>query len=278
MATNSLIGAGETLGDFLRDRRARLQPALGHIGRRRTPGLRREEVATRAGVSVTWYTWLEQGRGGPPSEDVLERLAGALELDPDSRELLFLLAQHRPPPLVATPLPAVPPALQNVLEAFATSPAIVKTPTWDIVAWNRAAAAVMTDWEHEPQEQRNLLRRLFLNPEVREILPDWEENARFVMAVFRIDVARAGGGPAADALLAELLETSADFSRLWADTDGRSHGTGFKRILHPEVGLITMEYSAFAVDGSEGLTMIVFNPASPDDARRVGAMVAAASG
>ena len=113
MTTNTLETSAPSLGSFLRDRRARLQPAPGVLGRRRTPGLRREEVAARANVSVTWYTWLEQGRGGPPSDDVLERLATALELDTDGREVLFLLAhtgrrrsRPRRPPLSTPPFGA----------------------------------------------------------------------------------------------------------------------------------------------------------------------------
>ncbi|MCY1020075.1 helix-turn-helix transcriptional regulator [Pyxidicoccus sp. MSG2] len=274
MTANSLPKPAVSLGSFLRERRSRLQPEPGSERRRRTPGLRREEVATRAGVSVTWYTWLEQGRGGPPSEEVLERLARALELDPASRELLFLIAQQRPPPLVPAPLPAVPAALQRVLDGLPTSPAIVKTPTWDIVAWNKAATAVLTDYAALPVQERNVLRRLFGNPASRASLPDWEDNARFAVAVFRIDVARAGGSAEADALTAELQATSADFRRLWADTDVQSHGVGVKRIRHPRAGLLHLEYSAFAVDGAEGLTMIVFTPASAADVRSVEAVLA----
>lgn len=277
MRVNTLAGPAETLGSFLRERRSRLKPESGGERRRRTPGLRREEVATRAGVSVTWYTWLEQGRGGPPSAEVLERLALSLELDPDNRELLFLLAQQRPPPLVSSALsavaPGLPPSLQRVLDGFPTSPAIVKNPTWDIVAWNMAAAAVLADYAALPIHERNVLRRLFGNPAARVSLPDWEENARFAIAVFRIDVARAGGSAEADALIDELQTTSADFRRLYADMEVRSHGVGVKRLTHPEAGLLTFEYSAFAVDGADGLTMIVFTPASSADAQRVEAVL-----
>src|SRR5580698_8236229 len=145
MTVNTLPDPVASLGSFLRDRRSRLQPGQDVRGRRRTPGLRREEVAMRASVSVTWYTWLEQGRGGPPSDEVLERLARALELDATGREILFLLGQQRPPPLSPSPPPAVTPALQRVLDAF-PNPAIVKTPTWDIVAWNEAARTVLGDY------------------------------------------------------------------------------------------------------------------------------------
>src|SRR5689334_13986605 len=139
MGTNTLAGSTLTLGGFLRDRRARLSPGPGRRSRRRTPGLRREEVATRAGVSVTWYTWLEQGRGGPPSDEVLERLARALELDASGREVLFLLAHHRPPPIEPAGPTSVPEALQRLIDALPTSPAFVRTMTWDVVAWNAAA-------------------------------------------------------------------------------------------------------------------------------------------
>jgi transcriptional regulator with XRE-family HTH domain len=270
---NILPAAALTLGGFLRDRRARLAPGPGAQSRRRTPGLRREEVATRAGVSVTWYTWLEQGRGGPPSDEVLERLARALELDAAGREVLFLLAQQRPPPLNAAPPSPVPPALQRVLDALATSPAVVKTPTWDIVAWNAAATAVLADYATLPIGERNVLRRLFGGPAARAALPDWEADARFAIAVFRVDVARAGGSPEAAALAAELQATSADFRRLWAENEVRSHWVGLKRLRHPLAGPLALECSAFAVDGADGLRMIVFTPTSAADARAIQALV-----
>src|SRR5258706_2224144 len=125
------------LGTYLKDRRTRLDPASFGFSmkRRRTPGLRREEVAQRANVSATWYTWLEQGRGGGPSADVLDRIARALMLTEVEREHLFLLGLGRPPEVRYQAAEGVTPRLQHVLDALETSPALVKTPTWDVVAW-----------------------------------------------------------------------------------------------------------------------------------------------
>jgi len=136
------------LGTYLKDRRSKLDPAAFGFSstRRRTPGLRREEVAQRANVSATWYTWLEQGRGGAPSADVVDRIARALMLTEVEREHLFLLALGRPPEVRYQAAEGVTPRLQRVLDALELSPAFVKTSTWDIVAWNRAAAgsAILT--------------------------------------------------------------------------------------------------------------------------------------
>src|ERR1700685_4781723 len=136
------------LGTYLRDRRSRLDPAaLGFpLTRRRTPGLRREEVAQRANVSATWYTWLEQGRGGAPSADVLERIARAMMLTDVEREHLFLLGLGRPPEVRYRKDEGVTPRLQRVLDALQPSPALIRTATWDIVAWNRAATVMLTDY------------------------------------------------------------------------------------------------------------------------------------
>jgi transcriptional regulator with XRE-family HTH domain len=266
MSTNTLPDPVLTLGSFLRDRRARQPPAPGAHSRRRTPGLRREEVATRANVSVTWYTWLEQGRGGPPSDEVLERLARALELDAAGREFMFLLAQQRPPPLQSTPAPSVSPALQRVLDGLTATPAIIKTPWWDIVAWNTAAAAVLSDYISQTPSERNLLRRLFATGSVRRSMPDWEADARYALAAFRVDAARAGDCDEAAALTAELQASSPDFRRMWADNETSSHYVGLKRIRRPKAGTITLEYQALSVDSAAGLSMIVFTPVTAADA------------
>jgi transcriptional regulator with XRE-family HTH domain len=267
MSTTTLPSPTLTLGGFLRDRRERLAPGPGRGSRRRTPGLRREEVATRAGVSVTWYTWLEQGRGGPPSDEVLERLARALELDASGREALFLLAHQRPPPLEPTSQVDVPASLQRLIDGLPLSPALVKTLTWDVVAWNAAAVTVLGDYGARPKRERNVLRYLFLDPVARAKLPDWESDARFVVAAFRMDTVRSGGSEEAAALAAEMREASADFRRFWADNEMRSHGVGRKRIKHPIAGWLTLEYSALSVDGANGLGLVVYTAATPEDAR-----------
>lgn len=178
-----------SLGEFLKSRRTRLDPAsFGFSGRRRTPGLRREEVAQRANISPTWYTWLEQGRGGAPSAEVLERICGALLLTDAEREHLFMLGLGRPPEVRYKLVDGVSPRLQRLLDSLVASPAIVKTPTWDVVAWNRAAAVVLTDYGTLPPGQRNILRFLFRHPAVRAKQHDWNAVARFVVGADRKSV------------------------------------------------------------------------------------------
>ena len=265
------------LGTFLRDRRSKLDPAAFGVSltRRRTPGLRREEVAQRANVSATWYTWLEQGRGGAPSADVLDRIARALMLTDVEREHLFLLGLGRPPEVRYQAAEGVTPRLQRVLDALELSPALVKTPTWDVVAWNRAAAAVLTDYGALPPEQRNILRLIFCDARVRAAQFDWESVARFVVAAFRADAARAGAADKVKALVDELCRLSPEFEAMWRDNDVRSYGEGVKRLNHPIAGPIAFEFSAFAVDGRPDLGMVIYNPATPADAERIRSLVEA---
>ncbi|WP_192254544.1 helix-turn-helix transcriptional regulator [Mesorhizobium silamurunense] len=273
--------ATSKLGNFLRDRRMRLDPvAFGFTtGRRRTQGLRREEVAQRANISPTWYTWLEQGRGGAPSADVLNRIATGLMLTEPEREHLFMLGLGRPPEVRYKSVDSVTPRLQRVLDALETSPAIIKTATWDVVAWNRAAAALLTDYSKLPREQRNILRLMFGNPRVRAAQDDWQGVARFVVGSFRADAARAGAGAEIAELVEELSRTSPEFEALWRDNDlVAAHGEGVKRLRHPEIGLIELEFSVFAVDGRPELGMVVYNPVNGSDAERIQSLIASRSG
>lgn len=262
--------AMRSLGDFLRARRMRLDPvAFGFIaGRRRTPGLRREEVAQLACISPTWYTWLEQGRGGAPSREVLNRIASGLRLTGPEREHLFILAFGHPPETCFTLSMDITPRLQRVLEAFSI-PALIKTITWDVIAWNRAAACVLTDYEQLPYSERNVLRRLFLDPEVRQRQGDWQAVARLVVSAFRADVARAGESAETASLIGELSRQSHEFDTLWRSNDVASHGEGVKRIHHPQAGTIELEFSTFMVEGRPDLAMLVFNPANEESRRKV---------
>ncbi|MBZ9849924.1 helix-turn-helix transcriptional regulator [Mesorhizobium sp. CA14] len=265
------------LGTFLRDRRMRLDPAAFGFatGRRRTQGLRREEVAQRANISPTWYTWLEQGRGGAPSADVLNRIATGLMLTEPEREHLFMLGLGRPPEVRYKSVDSVTPRLQRVLDALDPSPSIIKTATWDVVAWNRAAAAMLTDYSKLPREQRNILRLMFGNPRVRDAQDDWQSVARFVVGSFRADAVRAGAGAEVTELVEELSRTSPEFAALWRDNDVvTAHGEGVKRLRHPEIGLIELEFSVFAVDGRPELGMIVYNPVTQADAERIRSLIA----
>ncbi len=262
------------LGKYLKDRRARLDPAaFGFSGRRRTPGLRREEVAQRAKISPVWYTWLEQGRGGAPSPDVLNRIAGSLLLTDLEREHLFMLGLGRPPEVRYKPAEGVTPRLQRLLDSLEASPALIKTATWEVVAWNRAAAVVLTDYSKLPPGERNILRRIFLDPNVRAAQHDWEGLARFVVGAFRADAARAGAVSEVTQLVEELCRASPEFQALWNENDVRAHGEGVKRLNHPKLGPIDLEYSAFAVDGRPDLSMIVYNPVDPALAARIRAMI-----
>jgi transcriptional regulator with XRE-family HTH domain len=265
VSTETLLGA------YLRDRRAKLDPsAFGFPSeRRRTPGLRREEVAQRANISSTWYTWLEQGRGGAPSADVLERIARALMLTDVEREHLFLLGLGRPPEVRYRKDEGVTPRLQRVLDALEPSPALIRTATWDVLAWNRAATVVLTDYGSLPPKQRNILRFIFLDPSVRAAQYDWQSVARYVVGAFRVDAARAGAAAEVEPLVEELCRLSPEFKALWRDNDVQSHGEGVKRIRHPLLGPIAFEYSAFAVDGRPDLTMVVYSPTTLADAEKI---------
>jgi transcriptional regulator with XRE-family HTH domain len=264
------------LGAWLRTRRAKLDPAAFGLPakRRRTPGLRREEVAQRANISPTWYTWLEQGRGGAPSADVLDRIARALMLTDVEREHLFLLGLGRPPEARYRKADDVTPRLQRVLDALEPTPALIRNAIWDVMAWNRAATVMLTDYGALAPEQRNVLRFIFLDPRVRAAQYDWESVARFVVGAFRVDAARAGAAGEVKPLVDELCRASPEFKAMWDDNDVQAaHHETVKRIRHPVLGPVAFEHSAFAVDGRPDLTMVVYNPATREDAEKISSLI-----
>jgi hypothetical protein len=169
----------------------------------------------------------------------------------------------------------VTPRLQRVLDALAFSPALVKTMTWDVVAWNRAAAVVLTDYGALASEQRNVLRLIFCDPRVRAAQRDWESVARFVVATFRADTVRAGATAKVEALVEELCQRSPEFEAMWRSHDVRHHGEGVKHLTHPIAGAIAFEYSAFAVDGRPDLGLVIYSPATPADVALVRSLLGA---
>lgn len=278
---DELLPQQNPLGIYLKQRRMKLDPvALGFPAeRRRTPGLRREEVAQRAHISPTWYTWLEQGRGGAPSADALERIARALVLTDVEREHLFLLGLGRPPDAHYRKNEGVSPRLQRVLDALNPCPAIIRTAAWDVVAWNHGATVMLMDYAALPPKQRNILRYVFLDPGARAAQYDWESVARFVLGAFRLETARAGAAVEVRSLVEELGRLSPEFRAMWRDNDVRAgHGEAVKHIRHPVLGPFAFEYSAFAVDGRPDLTMVVYNPATAQDAERIGSLLDSPSG
>jgi transcriptional regulator with XRE-family HTH domain len=265
------------LGTYLKDRRAKLDPAAFGLApeRRRTPGLRREEVAQRANISPTWYTWLEQGRGGAASADVLDRISRALMLTDVEREHLFLLGLGRPPEARYRKNDGVTPRLQRVLDALDPSPAVIRTAIWDVVAWNRAATVMLIDYGSLAPDQRNILRFIFLDPRARGAQYDWESVARFALGAFRVDAARAGAAAEVESLVEDLCRLSPEFRAMWRENDVRGgHSEAVKHIKHPVLGPLAFEYSAFAVDGRPDLSMVVYNPATPEDAERIKSLLA----
>src|SRR5256886_1687429 len=255
------------LADFLRKRRARLSPVdvgLPPGVRRRTPGLRREEVAQLANMGTSWYVWLEQGRDVHPSAQVLESLAQALRLTPNERRHLFLLAgQPLPPPPVSPSEESISPALQQVLSDLNPSPAYVLGRRYDYLAWNKAADALfsISDIISDASSPyaHNLVWRLFTSPTTRE-RPNWEAVARATLAEFRTASARYPGDPWFDELIEDLKQVSPEFCRWWPHHDVRSALDGHKVIEHPTLGSLEFEHFTLQVLTNPDIRIMIYTP------------------
>ena len=265
------------LGPYLRERRARLDPAaLGLLTtRRRTPGLRREEVARRAHISPAWYTWLEQGRGGAPSTEVLNRIADSLVLNQEEREHLFFLAFGRAPQASYKPVQAVEPRVQRLLDSMESKPAIIRTATWDVIAWNKAATAVMFDYAALPPQERNILRLMFRPAPNSLHQEDQGYIAKLLVNTLRADMARTGAVAEVDQLVTDLCATSVVFQHLWNENDVRVNDNGVIRLDHPLLGPIELEHFSLGIDGRADLGMIVHNPVDPAIGERIRALARA---
>jgi transcriptional regulator with XRE-family HTH domain len=254
MATNGTRRRGE-LADFLRTRRASLKPqdvGLPDGGRRRTTGLRREEVAQLAGVGVTWYTWLEQGRDVRASLDVLEAISRALRLTPTERTHLILLGRGEEPPPSRTPAERVSPTLKRMIESLDPNPAFILGRRWDYLAWNRSAKAIFGDFEKIPRAARNHVWLTFMDPARRELHADWEHGMRLMVARFRAESARHLGDPGFEELIHALRQSSSEFCREWTRHNVARSGAGRKELRHPVAGKLVFEHASFnLVDAPE---------------------------
>jgi len=282
-ATEPAVDAGPPLdrraelSEFLRTRRARLKPedvGLPDFGRhRRVPGLRREELAQLAGVSVAYYTRLEQGNGRNVSAEVLDAIARALRLsDAESSHLTHLAKpkQHKKKP--SPPTQHVRTPLRQLLDSIDTVPAYISGRRSDILVWNRMAAAVFGDWSQLPPQERNWARLVFLRPEYRELYVDWEQKATDIVSMLRMDAGCHPDDPRLSALVGELSVKSEEFRRMWATHDVKEKTYGVKRLHHPLVGDLTLNFEGFRLgDGSEQ-SLITYHaePGSPSaDALRL---------
>jgi transcriptional regulator with XRE-family HTH domain len=251
------------LADFLRRRRAEIKPedvGLPAGGRRRTPGLRREEVAALAGVGTTWYTWLEQGRDVRASLEVLEALARALQLSPVERTHLLLLGRGEDAPRSTPPVECVSPTLRRLIENLGPSPAFVLGRRWDYLAWNRAACAVFGDFDAVSPEARNHVWQLFTDPVRREMMSDWEASARLCVAKFRADHARYIDDPAFEGLVEALRQASREFCRYWRRHEVAYSGAGRKELRHPVAGTLVFEHAAFHPTEEPEQRLILYTP------------------
>lgn len=262
------------LGRFLRARRAAVSPTdLGlpvGSGHRRTPGLRREELAALAGVSIDYYIRLERGKENRPSPSVLEALARALRLDQEETQYLRDLAAQAARGGVPGPRPAtsrtVRPTVKLMLETLRPNPAYVVSRTNDILAGNPGGLALLPGIADWPARQRNTIRYTFLHPAARTLWPDWEVKARKCVAHLR---AVAGTDPDAPDLLAvvgELVVKSPEFSRMWERYDVRRVGHGQKTFLHPDVGTLTLAHELMEIERTDGQRIVVYTaePGTPD--------------
>ncbi|WP_245428229.1 helix-turn-helix transcriptional regulator [Roseiarcus fermentans] len=256
---------------FLRSRRERVTPAsvgLSNGVRRRTPGLRREEVAELAGVGVTWYTWLEQARAVNPSVETLDALADTLRLDAAERRHLFVLA-GRPPSFIREAGPeAVSAPIRRMLDSLTLQPALVTGRRWDILAWNRAAEAVFGDYRRLEGDERNMMHLMFANAAHRAMLVDWRTVATNALATFRADYARYRGDADFERLIATLSAASAEFRQGWAVHEVLPPIPGCKRIMHPTAGRMAFEYTTFVVADADGQRLAVFAPLVEEDTER----------
>jgi transcriptional regulator with XRE-family HTH domain len=254
------------LGDFLRARREAVQPEQVGLpaGRgRRTPGLRREEVALLAGVSVTWYTWLEQGRRINASPDVLRAIGRALRLDDAGRAHLLALAHPMPSPVPA-PVSA-PSALVRLITSMEPAPAYVLGPHWEFLAWNAAEARLYPRIESLDGVRRNLLWALFADPYTRQLIVDWDIHARQALAEFRAATTLSRTDPELVELVAELSGASATFAEWWAEHDVAGFETRLRRFVHPAAGPLTFEYQQLAPVEWPSLRVVCLLPLPGDD-------------
>lgn len=268
------------LGDYLRSRRALISPTdagLVVTGTRRVPGLRREEVAMLAGVSVDYYVRLEQGRERSPSAQVLDALGAALRLDDDGRRHLFRLAGLAPKPQTARVPDRVDPALSRLMDSWPDNPSLVYNRAYDVLAANPLAEALFSGFG----ANNNLMLVVFLDPRARDFYADWQQIAENSVAGFRLGHTTAPADPRVRTVLAELMNRSDEFRELWERHDARGKSLATKTFRHPEVRTLTLGMQTFDVRSAPGQELVVYGAepgtASADALKLLGSIAATAT-
>ena len=253
------------LADFLRTRRAKILPSqigLSSATRRRTPGLRREEVAQLAGIGVTWYTWLEQGRPIHVSTQVIESLAKVLLLDKQERIHLYLLANQPLPADITGYQGTVSPILQHVLDSLILCPSLITDQRWNVIAWNEAACSILGDFSKMNTRERNIVWAMFTDDKYKELFVDWTSHAKGLLGRFRLTC----GQYIEDSWLAQFIDDlkmqSTEFNLWWPLHEIESNSEKYKQLNHPIAGLLDFEVSNFDVSDNSGLKLIVHTPVS----------------
>jgi transcriptional regulator with XRE-family HTH domain len=265
----------EELSRFLKAARARIKPSelgLPQGERRRATGLRREEVASLAGMSVTWYTWFEQGREVQLSAAMLERLSTVLRLNPQEREYLFALAQHRPAPLALPPDEEVAPSVQHMLDSLSV-PALVMTPDWTVIGWNRLVARIFRDYGKLAPSERNLFKILLLSEDYREDEQEYRDLVRRLTARFKWDYSRATNPEVFEAIIRQMKEQCEAFRACWEESEVVSYSEGVQSVEVEPVGRITFQHTSYAVEQSPTQRLVIFAPVDAVSAERLGALV-----
>jgi transcriptional regulator with XRE-family HTH domain len=265
----ALAGDPQALGQMLRSRRERLVP--GDVGlpagiRRRTAGLRREEVALLANLSTTYYTFLEQGRPVRPSAQVLEALAAALRMSAAERRYLQVLAHGHEDVgsaqvVAVAPPERIDPSVADLVQRLDPFPTLVKGRRWDVLAANPAARELFTDWEALPSGERNLVRWMFMTDRAREVYLEWESEARAMLGRFRLAAARYPGDPDFEALIAELRRDSEHVRDWWPRHDVTAVGSGSKKLRHPRLGPVDYSHVVLQIADHPDQTLVTYSAA-----------------
>ena len=258
----------QELGDFLKSRSTRVLPSqvgLPEGARRRTPGLRREEVTQLAGIGLTWYTWLEQGRPIKVSATVVESLSRVLLLDEQERQHLYLLANQTPPPVMPSYEGAVSPVLQNVIDSLALSPTLVIDGRFNIIAWNKVASVLFGEFVALNSRERNIVWATFTNKNYIDLFLDWEPYAKNVLARFRAACGQYIDDPWIVRFVEELKEASEEFRTWWPLHEIQIDTGLYRDIYHSIAGKLDFNVSTFDVSDNSGLKMIVYSPGPGTD-------------